>query len=325
MAIVCSAFAVLACGGPTAPSPAQEVRNPAAAREYLEALLATMQGNAIDTATVDWIRVRAEVLATAAVAQTIPDTYAAVAVALRLLGDGDSYYITRNGMLIGPPPDGGCAGAGAAVSALPADIGYVRVGSCGCEEGSPAARTYAEALQSEIRRADRPGLRGWIVDLRGNRGGNMWPMIAGVGPVLGEGVIGHIIYHNRRYEREYRNGAAMSLGEAFASVAAPYALLDPYPPVALLTDGEVVSAGEAIAVYFRGRPRTRSFGTPTCGHHHLQQRFALSDGAALFLTTAEHADRTDRRYRGPIVPDEITSDPTDTIRRAVGWLHSGAT
>ncbi|MGA7930969.1 MAG: S41 family peptidase, partial [Candidatus Sulfotelmatobacter sp.] len=30
----------------------------------------------------------------------------------------------------------------------------------------------------------------WIIDLRGNLGGNMWPMLAGIGLVVGEGDLG---------------------------------------------------------------------------------------------------------------------------------------
>ena len=37
---------------------------------------------------------------------------------------------------------------------------------------------------------------GWIVDLRSNTGGNMWPMLAGIGPVLGEGKVGGFIFPN---------------------------------------------------------------------------------------------------------------------------------
>jgi carboxyl-terminal processing protease len=48
-----------------------------------------------------------------------------------------------------------------------------------------------------------------------------------------------------------------------ALVKAPYKLVVPSPRVAVLTDTGVASSGEAIA--FRGRPNTRSFGTPTCG------------------------------------------------------------
>ena len=100
--------------------------------------------------------------------------------------------------------------------------------NCACATEKESSE-YAEALQDAIRQADRPGLAGWIVDLRPDGGGNMWPMIAGVGPILGEGMIGHIIYNNREYEREYRDGAALSLGEAFARVESPYHLRREHP------------------------------------------------------------------------------------------------
>ena len=126
-----------------------------------------------------------------------------------------------------------------------------------------------------------------------------------------------------RYEREYRDGAALSLGEAFARVAVPYKVRQEFPRVAVLTDGGVASAGEAIVVFFKGRPNTRSFGTPTCGHHHLQESFRLSDGATLYLATSQHADRTKKRYGGPIAPDELVADPAEAGRRAIAWLEGG--
>ncbi len=148
----------------------------------------------------------------------------------------------------------------------------------------------------------------------------MWPMIAGVGPILGEGIIGWIVYNNREYEREYRGGAALSLDEAFASVAAPYILIHPSPKVAVLTAYTTNSAGEAITVFFKGRPNTRSFGTPTCGHHHLLESFPMSNGAALTLKTAHNADRLKRAYAGPVVPDELADAPGQAVSRAVAWL-----
>ncbi len=111
----------------------------------------------------------------------------------------------------------------------------------------------------------------------------MWPMMAGLGPILGEGIMGWIVYNNREDEREYRAGASMSLGEPFAWVEDPYVLEKSAPRVAVLTGGGTNSAGEAITVWFRGRPDTRSFGTATCGHHHLLASFRMSDGAQLTL------------------------------------------
>ena len=102
-------------------------------------------------------------------------------------------------IVLGPSPEPSCVLSPAVVSPLPETIGYVKVDGCLCEGAAGGA--YAEALQRAIRMADRPGLIGWIVDLRTDGGGNMWPMMAGLGPILGEGIMGWIVYNNREYER----------------------------------------------------------------------------------------------------------------------------
>ena len=299
-------------GDPFAPSPL--LQGPEGARAYLDGVLKTMETYAIHKHTIDWADFRAQVVAAAGNPRAISDLYPAIELALRLLDDHESYYMRRDGLVIGTYPFGACAAPPVDTPTSPRNIGYVSI------QGSRFGQS-PDSIQQAIRTADHGGLLGWIVDLRGNGGGNMWPMIAGVGPVLGEGIIGWIIYNNREYEREYRDGAAQSLGEAFSRVSDPYTLMQPYPKVAVLTDGLVNSAGEAMAVWFRGRPRTRSFGTPTCGHHHLQQDFPLTDGATLFLTTAQNADRLRTTYGGPIPPDEIIADPQGVMARAVAWIE----
>lgn len=210
---------------------------------------------------------------------------------MRLLGDDESYYRKRDGTLLGPSPVGGCAAAAPATPRLPDTIGYGKVTFCDCQ--GTAATQFAESIQRAIRAADRSGLAGWIV------------------------------YNDREYAREYHNGAAISFGETFASVPDSYTLAAERPRVAVLTDGVVASSGEAIVVFFKGRPDTRSFGTATCGHHHLQEQFSFSDGGALFLVSGQHADRTKRRYGGRIAPDETIADPAEAVSRAVAWLQSG--
>jgi C-terminal processing protease CtpA/Prc len=100
-------------------------------------------------------------------------------------------------------------------------------------------------------------------------------------------------------------------------------LNNPAPRVAVLTAETTNSAGEAIAVFLKARPGTRSFGAPTCGHHHLLQMFRMADGATLTLKTAHNADRQKRTYAGPVMPDELAPGPGEAVARAVAWLSSG--
>jgi hypothetical protein len=170
----------------------------------MDELLRLMETEAANAGRIDWAKARADVLAVAAGAQSIPDTYPAIAVALDLLGDFESHYTGSDRRLIGPSPEPACDRVPTETPSVPETVGYVKLEGCPC--GGRRADEYAEAVQQAIRTADRPGLVGWIVDLREDGGGNMWPMIAGLGPIFGEGIIGWIVYNNREYEREYRAG-----------------------------------------------------------------------------------------------------------------------
>ena len=149
-------------------------------------------------------------------------------------------------------------------------------------------------------------------------------MLAGIGPVLGEGLLGYFVDPlNVSSIWEYRDGAALLNGVALARVEQPYTVLLPRPRVAVLTDKVVASSGEATFIAFRDREGTRSFGTATCGLSTANQSFFLSDGGSLVLTVSTMADRSRKTYGDVLAPDEIITDPVQTVDRAVAWLQTG--
>jgi hypothetical protein len=313
-----AAFALAACGDSA--SPAGPGNTSQGARAYLDAMLSLMEANSINRKTIDWTAFRSRVTQEAVAAETIPELYGAIRVALGLLSDNHSFYLAANGTSIsnsqrmcGPRIPGNAV--------VPATIGYVSVG--GFTGNASEATAFADSVLSTIRQADRAGLEGWVVDLRGNTGGNMWPMIAGLGPVLGEGTAGFFIDPDGvGTSWGYRAGASVLGGQEMQRVSAVYHLIRTNPRVAILTDGAVVSSGEAVTVAFRKRPTTKSFGLPTCGLSTANSTYRLSDGATLFLTTAVMADRERTRYGESIPPDEMHTDLTQAITSAVAWLRS---
>jgi carboxyl-terminal processing protease len=212
---------------------------------------------------------------------------------------------------------------------LPAGMGYLALPEhLGAGEVRGGGR-YADAGQAAIRSADTPPACGWIVDLRRNGGGNLWPMLAAVGPLLGEGDAGAFVGPATRARWGYRRGAAEMGGRSMAGVAEAYALQRANVPVAVLTSRLTASSGEAVAIAFRGRPRSRSFGEATQGVPTANVVRRLSDGAMLVLTTAVDADRTGHIYRDRIVPDQRVridwtaygSDDDPVILAAAEWLR----
>lgn len=316
----------LACGDGDSPPTGSGNPNPRpispVASAYLAEVVDVMQRGSINRFSIDWAQFRAKVAEAASGAQSISDTYPAIRVALSLLADDHSVYVTRNGAYLSASTKSCIAPPVTARPTLPASVGYVRVRAFSGSAIEAAA--FAQALQDSIKANDRDNLVGWIVDLRGNGGGNMWPMVAGVGPVLGEGVAGHFINPDHVVTPwAYLNGASVLNGATIQSVVAPYTLRRPTPRVAVLTDLAVASSGEAVAVSFRQRPEARSFGTATCGLSTANSNFALSDGATLILTVALMADRDRNAYGGALPPDEQISNAETLVTRAVAWLVDG--
>lgn len=311
---------VSGCGGsggsPIAPTP---TTISSLASSHLNQMLDIMQANSLHRARIDWSSLRANVMRDAGAAQTIPDLYPAIRGALGTLRDGHSFYQTPSGGRISVPTRT-CSASPTSTPTLPPTIGYVKVGTCECS--GAAATAFAEGIQAAIAAADRDDLVGWVVDLRGNRGGNMWPMIAGVGPVLGEGTLGYAIdpIGGIEFMWQYAGGASINGDFVREQVTSPYRLRRERPKVAVLSDGAIGSSGEATLIAFRQRPNTRSFGTPTCGLSTVNLAYTLTEGAFLYLTVGVMADRTRTLYGDIVVPDEVITDAAEAAQRAVAWL-----
>lgn len=291
----------------------------AEAESHLAEIIAVLKKEWVYTNKMDWNVFRTRVFERAGAAQTIPDTYDAIRFALTMLGDKHTYYRTADGENIWNPESptqvtGKCEPAPMVTPPLPADIGYVRI------QITPP--TPKSAIQDALRKEDHQETIGWIVDLRNSRGGATWPALAGVGSLLGDGTAGFFVDAlSKAIPWGYTGGRAWLADETVEEVGAPYRLRVQDPRVAVLTDIGVASSGEAIAISFRGRPNTRSFGTATCGLSTGIDTFLLANGARMNVAVAVMADRTRTSYGGVVEPDDVVEDPAQVVPRAIAWLR----
>ena len=152
-------------------------------------------------------------------------------------------------------------------------------------------------------------------------GGNMWPMLVGVGPILGEDTLGYLVEpNNAKAVWRYEKGRALLDGDIQAETAHYYTLKSAKPVVAVLTDTLTASSGEAVAISFKARKHIRSFGAGTCGVSTNRSRFYLSDGSVILLTTAVFADRHLVRYGHSIASDEPLKSIA-VVPRAIRWIR----
>lgn len=296
-----------------------------AASVYLEQALAILEQHALYRQEINWKRLKSRAFLLASNALTTADTYPAIAVALGSLNDGHSQFLT--------PQQAADLMSGARMAGLPEPAGrllenglaYVSVPSfAGSVE---AGQAFALHIQNILREMDSSEPCGWIVDLRQNSGGDLWPMLAGIGPLLGEGLAGAFAGPDGSQEYwYYEHGQVRQGEEVLLQVDADlvYTLRSPLPPVAVLTGQETLSSGEALLVAFRGRLLARSFGRETGGLSTANERYILSDGAQMYLTVSRFADRTGQVYGGIIIPDEYIRDDSAerdiALEKASAWL-----
>lgn len=175
------------------------------------------------------------------------------------------------------------------------------------------ADAYRNALLSAIRASN--SVKGWVLDLRNNQGGNMWPMLAGLKPFLGNAPLGYFL--NRSEEKSAPWSDNLSKGQRDTTVPDLSTI-----PMAVLIGPHTASSGEAVAIAFKGRPNTRFFGTPTAGQTSGNQTFTLPDGGLMPLATSFETDRTGVVYKHGVDPDERTDDDAATLQAATAWLHN---
>lgn len=297
------------------------------ASDYLDAALEIMEKHSIHRTTTDWAYLRRQTRIVAAGAQSTRDTYPAIEYAIYSLGDHHSEFYT-------PSRASALQANDADVNSLPSwtspqghvideTIGYVTIPPFSGLHAERKTR-YADELQNLIADLDSERICGWIVDLRQNYGGSVFPMLAGVGPILGEGNAGGgITAGGKAIFRSYKNGRS---GDATVS-GEPYSLVNPMPPVAVLIGPGTGSSGEAVALGFVGRPETETFGQPSGGLTTGNAPFSLDDGAILNLAITRMMDRNGKTYGDKIEPgvtiiakqsNEQSADPV--VQAAAGWL-----
>lgn len=314
---------VAACEGQPVEPPAEATLSPDAL-SYLTEALDTMQARSINRDRIDWPAFRPDVLRRAGTAQTYRETYPAIRYAIDGLGDNHSYFVE--------PAEAATSAAAPPRSpplaqSVRGRFGYLRVPGF---LGSGAVE-FAQQLQDMTRALD--GDRetcGWIVDLRANTGGDMWPMLLGLGPLVGEGEVGYFVGPDSTWRAWYHQDGEVGIDfrPSGLRLPAPYQLGHPNAPVAVLTGSATVSSGEAIVTAFRGRANTRSFGSDTGGLSTGIFGFRLRDGAQLALAVSVFADRTRAIYGGVIPPDQrvegaMKDDPADAdavVDAAADWL-----
>lgn len=283
---------------------------PPSAETYGKNALSTIDKNGIFAGNDEWKSTYNECLKMIENSKSYDDTYDAIRKALSVGGGKHSMLMTKSEsqdttesydeVLPTVSLDGDIA-----IIKLPDFLGTAEAG-----------QKYAKIAEDFIHE-NRDKIKGVVLDLRGNTGGDMGPMATAVSSLLPDGEL--VYYHYRSYDVPVtlKNGVVSNAGTGGKSL---------YPeeklnvPVAILTDDMTASSGEALTLCFRGLENTRTFGAPTAGYTSVNMLYNMYDGAQMYLTVAFDKARTGEIFKETSIEPDVTTD--SPLEAALEWLRS---
>lgn len=284
------------------------------AKKVVDEAISLAKGNALRRDSIDWKAVELQVRALAAGAQKSSEGYGAIQWLLTQLEDRRSYFVpaslvkefwARSNQT--PLP---------LMRARPDGVGYLSVP--GYDGGTPdAMRAYVGGIHAWLSSTAARTPCGFMVDLRETTGGNPWPVLAGLKPLLGD-----------KHPDDLSPSTSPWIVSNAVAVTPPARLKSlGAVRVAILIGPHTANSGESVTLALRERAQTRSFGQPTAGLFSVNSALPLSDGAMILLTTAPSSDRTGKPHHERLEPDELIAEPPGqkdgegpTLSAAVRWL-----
>jgi C-terminal processing protease CtpA/Prc len=181
--------------------------------------------------------------------------------------------------------------------------------------------SFANSIYNAIREMDSAvTVKGWVVDLRNNTGGNMWPMVSGLNALIGtEATPGYFKFADGKTTSPWKIPSPV---HTFI-LTNQYQLKNKGTKIAVLYGKRTASSGEMTAISFIGKPNTRSFGTATAGYTTANSIYSLREGNIFVLASSYVLDRNYKAYTGKITPDvliENTGDETLVLKKALAWI-----
>jgi len=167
--------------------------------------------------------------------------------------------------------------------------------------------SIANDIATHINKVNSAKIKGWIIDLRVNTGGNMYPILLGLKEFIGSDNIVFGGFRNSKGESsgkwEIKDGKMLIDGIVLERKTQLGIPLKKDIPIVILTSCYTASAGEMTAISLIGRKNTYIVGEPTADYTTAVQGFRINKDAGINLSTDYVVDRNSKIYKSSIQPD----------------------
>ena len=198
--------------------------------------------------------------------------------------------------------------------------------------GPDEVNRYAQMLRDSVDRMSQMKVKGFILDLRLNTGGNMYPMLSGVGHLLGDGDIAYEVdlYDLVASTWKIENGNFVI--NDFPVTHMDSALVKGLDeiPVVILIGPITASSGSNIAIAFKTRKHTVFIGESTAaGYTTSNGYFQFAPNLVMNFAVNYVADSNLNLYPISVDPDIVIEGGDNfeklyedqKIKRALLWLN----
>ena len=286
-------------------------------REVALEILAIMKANVITRDNVDWGELEKDV---EALFNSEKDEllYQAIFQILEQTNTGHSFYQSESPPKFVMHKTENCKQHSFVAVPVPSDIGYIKLNGFSGGEHEHAMK-YIESIRAQMKAYNNSNIKGWILDLSDNTGGNMWPMLSGLAPLLSDGIHGYFAHlDGTKHSWSTKNGNSY-INDQFVIGMADDTDINNQLPIAVITSQKTSSSGEAVLLSFKDKANVKTFGLNTCGMSTANKPFKLSNGAMLNVTTSTMMDSFSVPYGGEVQVDVETNRPSE---EAVDWINS---
>lgn len=277
---------------------------------YLDDLFQILKENSIYRNNIDWNFIQSELYLNASGAFFIFQAQKSVLNAFNNLGDNHSYLVNEDFQKQENENIKKQLNKNIEYGFINKNTVYIKL-----PPASSSSFLYADKLQKIIKQLSKKKPLYWVLDLRGNSGGNIWEMLLGLSPLLGDGTYGYFGNGENDFLAWTYNKGKLSLknddtNHLITFVKKPFLLKKSPKKIALLIDEKTASSAEAVVIAFKSKENVITFGSKTCGAATATTSFKLQSGSTLFLAVSYFFDCNKINYPNGIYPDVNLSNST---------------
>lgn len=217
------------------------------------------------------------------------------------------------------------------VQVIDKNYGYILMPGMNFEDVSPEnINELAQPMYDQIAEVkSKNNIKGWIIDLRFNTGGHVYPMLLALYDFLGNNVVYGVLDNNKKLisSTNLNNGNYYD-NKNKTSWIKPKGKKLIKSKVALVTGIVTGSSGEITAISFKGRKNTLIIGEITSGTTTTNEKREFPFGIYMAFTVGYDCDRNGNFYE-VIIPDiAITKRDNfdnllldENIQEAIKWMN----